>query len=203
MELKTITAATTTPISLEEAKDHLYLTATDRDADVVRKIREATDYCERRVPGGRQFMTAVYEAVLPDFPDDSYDAEMRITLPCPPLQKVNFIKYRAASDGTLTTYGTTGGSTGSTGYYNTVKPTHDPGFVVPAYSKTWPSVRSQPDAVTVRFTAGYTSGSCVPGTIKSAVKLKLEQLFDPDRVDEQKMDRAIDALLRSNGYGAY
>lgn len=203
MELKTVTAATTTPISLQEAKDHLYFTASDRDDDIVRKIKEATDYCQRRVSGGRQFMTAVYDLVMCEFPAGVMDPETRIYLPVPPLQKVNFIRYALASGGTPAYFGSSNGSTGSTGYYTTVAATHDPGFVAPAFAKVWPPARPQPDAVTIRFTAGYATQAAVPGAIKSAVKLKLEQLFDPDRVDEARIDRAIADLLGATCYGSY
>lgn len=201
--LRTITAATTTPVSLQEAKDHLYLTANDRDDDIARKLREAVDWCERRITGGFQFMTAVYEIGLDEFPDGQNDDDCRLELPVPPLQKVNFVKYRAPATGTLTTFGTTNGSTGSTGYYYTVKPTNAPGFIAPAYGQSWPATRAQPEAVTVRFTAGYSAQSSVPASIKAAVKLKLEELFDPERGEPERVERAIKSLLLANEYGAY
>lgn len=198
MILKTVTAATTTPVSLQEAKDHLYVTADTWNDDITRKLREAVDFCQRRIPGNRQIMSATYDAVLPEFP--CHDQSIR--LPVPPLQRIAYVKYYDSS-GVLKTWGTTNGTTASTGYYTTVTPTHEPGTIEPAYGKVWPSTRARQDAVTIRFVAGYTSGSAVPGTLKAAVKLKLEHLFDPGRVDEQVMTRTINDLLALNSYGAY
>jgi hypothetical protein len=120
----------------------------------------------------------------------------------PPLKKVQWIKYYDTA-GTLTTWGSTTGSTGSTGYYITIKGRDTQGYVVPAYNKTWPSVRDRPDAVTVRFIAGSTSPGDIPDAAKAAVLLKLEHLYDPERVDEATQTKAIDLLLATVNHGFY
>jgi len=199
-EPQLVTAPTTTPISLVEACNHLRESEGDNTDDVLLKLKAAIDFCQRRVSGGRQFCAATYDYLLRDFPSDG--DECRLTLPMPPLSKVQWIKYYDTT-GVLTTLGTTNGSTGSTGYYITVAPQDTPGYVVPAYNQSWPSVRDRPDAVRVRFVAGSTSTSAVNSAIKAAVLLKLEHLYDPDRVDEGAITKAIDDLLSCMNYGNY
>ena len=141
-------------------------------------------------------MAATYDLTMPMF------SSLRITLPRPPLDRVTWIKYYD-TNGVVQTFGSTTGSTGSTGYYTTVKPQKQPGYVEPAYDQTWPATRDRPDAVTVRFVAGSTAASSVPDTAKAAVLLKLEHLFDPDRVNEVEMERSIKSLLNCNQWGFY
>jgi len=199
-EIQLVTSPTTTPVSLADACAHLRESEDDNTDEILLKLNSAVDFCQRRIYGGRQFCSATYDYLLRDFPSDN--DECRLTLPIPPLSKVQWIKYYDTT-GTLTTWGTTNGSTGSTGYYITVKAQNTPGYVVPSYNKTWPSVRDRPDAVTVRFVAGSTSPASIPDTVKSAVLLKLEHLYDPDRVDESQMNEAIDNLLACVNPGFY
>ena len=197
-DLRLITAPSTTPVSLVEACSHLRETDNDNNDEVIVKLKAAVDYCQRRISGGRQFCSATYDYYLPEFPqlDDA------IVLPMPPLSNVTWIKYYD-TNGALQTWGSTTGSTGSTGYYYTIKAQDTPGYVKPAYNKTWPSTRDRPDAVTVRFVAGSTDTDDVPDVVKAAALLKLEHLYDPERVEESQQNRAIDSLLGCAGWGHY
>ncbi len=192
---KLITAPTTTPVSIQEAKDHVYLTADAYNEEVGRKLKEAVEWCQRRVFGHLQFSPAVHELVLDQFPDDEpANDDDRITLTPGPVRSVTWIKYYNSS-GTLTVFGSSLGSTASSTSYYLVAPSDEPGFVTPAYNVTWPATRARPDAVTVRFNAGYATQAAVPAPIKAAVKLKFEELWDPGRVDLDKHNQAIDSLL--------
>jgi len=199
MDVKLIAASTDTPVSLDEARDALFVTADTWDAQIERCLRQAADFCQRRIPGHRQFMSATYEAVWDGFP---VDVSGRIELPYPPLQRVIAIRYYDP-DGVLRTFGSTSGSSGSTAYYTTVAPAHAPGYIGPAYDEVWPATRLRADAVQVRFLAGYPSSDDVPDSLKAAVTLKLQHLWDPGHVDENAQRRAIDDLLLGNCYGAY
>lgn len=198
-EWKVVTAATTTPVSLQEAKDHVYVTTDNYNEDVKRKLAEAVDYVQRRVPGHVQLSQATYDLVLDEFPDGGDDD--RITLTPGPVKSVSWIKYYNSS-GTLTLYGSSNGSTASSTSYYFVAPTDDPGYVVPAFGVTWPATRDRPDAVTVRYVAGYASQSAVPSAYKAAIKLKFEELWDASRVDAAKTKDAIDSLV-GGFYGSY
>jgi len=199
-ELQLVTAPTTTPVSLIEACAHLRESEDDSTDEILLKLDAAVDFCQRRVSGSRQFCSATYDYLLRDFPSDG--DECRLTLPIPPLVKIQWIKYYDTT-GTLTTFGSTLGSTASTGYYLTAKSQNTPGYAVPAYSKTWPSVRDRPDAVCVRFIAGSTATSDIPSSVKAAVLLKLEHLYDPERVEEGPTTKAIDDLLACVNHGHY
>jgi len=192
VDLKLITAPTEEPVTLATAQEHLRNTDDQELGSIRQKLKAATDFCQRRISGHRQFMPATYELVLEDFPGADRDEE--IELPRPPLQSVTHIKYYD-DDGTLQTV--------STGDYNVITPSDDPGYVEPAFGETWPTTRSRSDAVTVRFSAGYASRAKVPETIKEAILLKLEHLWDPERVKEADISRAIDDLLGCNTYGHY
>ena len=200
MEAKLITLPTTTPVSLQEAKDHLYLTSDTYNDELARKLDEAVDYCQRRHGGRRQFCRATYDLILDAFPDD--DVDDRITLPYPPLVNVSYIRYYNSTGGAVYC-GSSAGSTASSTAWTQVIPGERPGFVVPAFGKAWPTTRVRPDAVTVRFIAGSTAPATVPPSLKAAVKLKLEHLWDPERIDETTQEKAIDSLLAGNDYGHY
>lgn len=186
MIISLVTAATEKPITLGDAKEHLNITDASRDAEVNAKLSAATEYCQRNIPGHRQFMQATYDVSFAEFPDGE-----TIELPLPPLSSVTSVKYYD-TDGVQQTFSST--------KYSTVTPSDDPGYVELGYGETWPSTRARTDAVTIRFVAGSTAAS---ETVKEAVRLKLEHLYDPGRVDERQIDRAINDLLACNRTGGY
>lgn len=194
MELTLVTPSTGPPLSLRDVQDHLYNWDGDRAPDMLRKLNAATEYCQREVAGRRQFMPATYDGTLSTFPDNIG----RITLPLPPLRTIESLKYYDV-DGTEQTLG---GSTSTTAF-ETVAPTDHPGFIEPVYGEVWPTTRPRADAVTVRFVAGYSSRAAIPNGIKEAILLKTEHLYDPGRVKEADMNRAIHDLMNHYEYGHY
>jgi hypothetical protein len=218
MEAKLITLPTTTPVSLQEAKDHLYLTSDSYNDELARKLDEAVDFCQRRITGRRQFSSATYDMIIPAFPYYGFagyygvtaygvngingTTDDRVELPYPPLVNVSSIRYYNSTGG-LAYYGSSHGSTASSTAWIQVIPGERPGYVIPAFGKVWPVTRVRPDAVTIRFVAGSTTPATVPASIKAAVKLKLEHLWDPERIDEVRQSAAIDSLLACNDYGHY
>ena len=183
-------ASSDLPVSLAEAKDHLYITHDEDNDQIGRKAEAAVQYVEGRFSGHRRLMRTVYDLRLPSFP---YQAT-RITLPLPPLYSVVSISYVDSEGDTQTL---------STDDYTVFTPTDSPGFVELAYNESWPSTRAVPDAVTIRFIAGYANAASVPAAVKEAVLLKLENLFDPERAPEASVKRAIDSLIAPYQYGHY
>jgi uncharacterized phiE125 gp8 family phage protein len=58
-----------------------------------------------------------------------------------------------------------------------------PAQIVPAFGKTWPMVRNQPNAVTVTFEAGYTGDTSpvnneMPKALKQAMLLTITDLYE-------------------------
>ena len=47
-----------------------------------------------------------------------------------------------------------------------------------AYEQSWPSVRDQPQAITVRAVMGYASASAVPYPLKQAMKLLIGHWYE-------------------------
>lgn len=164
MALKLVSPLAVEPISLQEAKDHLRESGTDQDALIDSLIVAARQHAED-VETRRQFITATWDYQLDTWPDKS-----EIRIPRPPLQSVTSVKYYG-TDGTEYTMPTTD-------YIVDTK--SEPGRIVLAYGKTWPSTTLRPVAgIVIRFVAGYgDTAASVPDAIKAALKLHIGHLYE-------------------------
>lgn len=115
----------------------------------------------------RAFVTQTWDLKLDGFP-----ANDAIWLPLPPLISVTSVTYTDTA-GAAQTWALT------TGYLVDVPagPAPERGKVYPAYGVPYPSARNIPNAVVVRFVAGYGAASAVPEGIKSGMKLILGHLY--------------------------
>lgn len=172
--LKLINAPTSEPVTVSEVKARLRITISDEDADLATMISQARELCEAHC--NRAFITQTYSLYLDRFPSE-WDHEKRvytlkeIRLPRPPLQSVTWVKYYdpAGVQQTLDPseyYVTTGG---------------EPGRVVPVDS--WPATQDRPEAVEVRFVAGYGLAASVPAAAKAAILLTVRLLRDDPAAD--------------------
>lgn len=157
------TAPTVEPVSLEEARKQvaLPLNYTAHDSELVHLITAARQRAEAIT--GRQLCTATWDLYLEQFPADNI-----IRLPKPPLSSVTSITY-VDLDGSPQTWS-------SANYV--VSTSREPGVVRLAYGISLPSVRYQPDAIRVRYVAGYGGASAVPSALKAALLLTLAHWFD-------------------------
>jgi len=167
MNLKLITAPTTEPITLEEAKLHLRVDIDDDDNLISNLITSARQYVEAFTR--RAIASATYELALDDFP--SGDDE-EITLPKPPLESVTSVKY-TDSDDVETTW--------DSSKYVVIESI--PAIITPAYSESWPSFTPCPrEAVKVRYVAGYKAGSedhlVIPEVINQAMLLIITDYYE-------------------------
>lgn len=193
MLLRVVTASTGGAVPLTEAKEYLR-TITDAELPTMkRQLTAATQFCERRISGHRQFCKTVYNGYLREFPGN----DGRITFPLPPLYSSTGIA--------ITYYDTDNASqTLASTIYDIVVPTDAPAFIEPKQSEAWPSTRLRPDAVTVQFEAGYGGQTDVPAALKEAVLMKLEHLWDPGRFPKpEAVDGAVQAMLDTFDYGHY
>ena len=191
MALVLKTAPGIEPVTRDEAKLFAQETATAEDSLVDSLIIGARIYAEGYT--NRQLVTATWYLYLDRFP-------RVIQPPMPPLQATGFsIKYTdtAGAEQTL-----------DSGEYQ-VDVKSEPGRIAPAYSKVWPSVRTQTlNVVTVEFQAGYgTAASDVPFPIRQAIMLLVSDWFRyrQDTYDRASTDRggkpftqvprSVDALL--------
>ncbi len=128
------------PVTVEDAKVQARIDAdvTDEDGLLRAYIRAATRQVETET--GRQLMLATYVYRASGFPSCAW-----IEIPKPPLIAVTSVAY-------VDTAGVT--QTWASSNYR-VDVQSDPGRVHLAYGISWPSVRSQYDAVQITYLAGY------------------------------------------------
>jgi uncharacterized phiE125 gp8 family phage protein len=151
------------PVTLQETKDHLRVDVTADDALISALITAARQHIDG-VDGwvGRALITQTWDWWLDAFPA----SEFRV--PLPPLQSVGSITYTDENGAS---------QTWASAKY-TVDKESTPGRIVPAWGESFPSTRDVPNAVKVRFTAGYGAvGSNVPGPIKAAMLLHIHDLY--------------------------
>jgi len=139
MTYRLMTAAVKEPVALGEALDHLRGVDGEEHAYVADLIARARRWVERQKD--RQLITATWELVLPCFPGE---IEIRKL----PVQLIASIKYYNSA-GVLTTLA-------AGGYQSLIADPDEPGRIMPAYSKSWPTIRGGLyEAVVVNFKAGY------------------------------------------------
>lgn len=166
MSLKLITAPTAEPISRQEAKLHLRIiadvadvTAHPEDAMVDALIVAARQGAEHIT--GRALMPQTWELALDEF-------ENEILLPKPPLASIVSIKY-VDNAGVLQQIAD--GAWFQDAY-------SEPAKLMPPYGASWPSTRCQPNAVLVRYIAGYANATAVPQEIKQWMLLRIGMLYE-------------------------
>jgi len=149
-----ITAPTSEAITLAEAKSHLNVSGTEDDTLIKNMVIVARNHVEDLAR--RALVTQTWDFITCEFTS-------KIKLPMSPLQSVTSVTY-VDDDGASQTLATT--------EYD-VDVNSEPGYIVEAYDKTWPSIRSVFNAVTIRFIAGYGDPVNVPEPIKQAMLLHI------------------------------
>ena len=171
MALSRVTAPVAEPLTLREAKLHLRVDVDDENDLINDLIAAARQTCEQITH--RAFITQTWDLNLDGFPwgwsnvvqTPALGADGAIWVPLAPLQSVTSVTY-------VDTAGVT--QTWSSTLYSVDAPAGEharPGRITPAYAQYYPIVRTVPNAVTVRFVAGYGAADDVPAGIKAAMKL--------------------------------
>ena len=178
MSLRLVTAPTTYPVTLAEAKAHLRVDSTDEDTLITAMITAATETAEQIT--GRAIMTQTWELTLDGFP-----SEFELTRV--PVASVTSVKY-LDMDGVQQTL--------SNALY-LVRTADDFGFakVAPAYNTEWPLAQDSFDSVAVRFVAGYANAAAVPESIKAWVKLTVSAMYE-NREAEAYSSRAVSTTVK-------
>jgi len=160
-------APATTPISLSAAKNHLRIDPNDSDDIVDGLLNAAVLLVENETR--RALITRTIDFTIDyDWPYDEQRESHRIVLPFPPLQSVTSISYVDTAGATQTL---------ATNQY-LVNATGIEGVIEPAYGVSWPSLRRQMNAITVRFVCGYGAAAAVPEPLKQALKLLMWNWHD-------------------------
>ncbi len=173
------TQPTLEQITLEQARLHLRLDSygsppeTADDQWILDTIPAAREWCE--FYSGRSLAPQVIDLILPRFPhawfDQSWD---HIPLPMGPIAGVESITYLddtgVSTVADLTTY--------------VVDVSSDIGYVYPVINTSWPTTQARPNAVRIRYHAGYTTvgespnDMPLPKRFRSAMLLVLGHLYE-------------------------
>lgn len=188
MTLRLVTPPATTIISLAECKAHLRILFDDDDS----YIESLIDVAIAHIDGAdgwlnRAVISQTWDYAIDKFPCVKHDgAPARIYLPFAPLISIDSVTYTdtQGASATITDYRVknVGGS--------------QAGYIVPALNSDWPSSADEPEAVVVRFTAGFAT---VPPAIKHALLLMVGHWYENrEAATETKMSdlpMAVGALL--------
>jgi uncharacterized phiE125 gp8 family phage protein len=180
MDFKVVTAVTTEPVTLAEARLQLHLTASDSTAEdslITMWISASREVAEHYT--GWALAPQTLEAAADAFPacGESF------VLPMPPVASITHIKYtdedgaeQTLSSGTyaLNTYG-------------------DSRIVALTYDSEWPDTRCEPNAVRIRYATGYGTAvaEATPFPHKKAVRsaiLLMVAWMNEHRGDEMNPD---------------
>lgn len=194
MAIQIVTAPTSEPVSLAEAKGYLRVDSdlSADDATITGLIAAARQDAEKIT--WRALITQTWKLVADRFPRPGYGytasvwygpqfgsmpgpitmvplegkTGYEIFLPKPPLVSVNSIKY-------IDTNGVQQTMDPSLYLVDTVS---EPGRITPAYGQTWPTIREQANAVEVNFTCGYGAAAAVPEGIKRWMKIRVATIYN-------------------------
>lgn len=180
MSVTIVSESDVEPISLEEAKTHLYVEHTADDALIHWQIKAARQYCESKT--ALNLVTRTFDYKFTRFP---YHADQNVSqiygayyfeIPRDPLISVTSITYTDDSQSPTT-------QTLSTDIYG-VDTDANPPRVYLKYGQTWPNNRDFYNDITVRFLAGYVDTTAspadtseVPEPVKAAIKLIVGDLY--------------------------
>ena len=178
MALKLITAPSTYPVTLAEAKLHCRVDIADDDTLITALITAATEMAEQKT--GRAIMTQTLELTLDAFPE-------AFELTRVPVQRITSVKY----------YDTTGTQQTLSNTLYALDAADDFGFayISPVYAGVWPNTRDQINAVAVRYVAGYADAASVPQSIKNWILLMVSTMYE-NRETEAYSSRAVSTTVQ-------
>jgi uncharacterized phiE125 gp8 family phage protein len=170
MGIRVITPPTSEPVTLDEVKawariddttDEAANTATD--ALISSLVTAAREEAEQTV--GRSILEQTLELTLERFPCWGRSIE----LPRPPLTDVASVTYFDAGNATVVM--------DEAAYVLLDASEAVPPSIYPAPGGFWPDAYHRPDAVRIRYTAGWPNAAAVPENIKTWIKLRVSTLW--------------------------
>ena len=204
MTLVLVTAPVELPVAVVEIKPHAHVDpvedGNDNDALFTSYIRSAVAWIDGRDGWlGRALVTQTWDYKIDGFPrahtrdyHSYYNPLGSIRVPLPPLQSVTSVEY-----------------VDTAGVQQILSPSayqvvgignSDKGQIIPKWGEIWPETREQPEAVKIRFVAGYGRAQEVPPSIRHALMMLVSYwynqrdaaLLDPEIVP---VPYSIEALL--------
>jgi uncharacterized phiE125 gp8 family phage protein len=176
MAYKIITAATTEPITLAEARSHLRIEAFGSplahpdDAQITMMITAAREWCEQYT--SRALAAQTIEMAMDSFPDE-------IELPLVPTNSITSVTYSDTANATQT-------------LSNTVYLLDDyskPNKLALTLNSKWPSTSEVTNNIKIRMAVG-NSPTTLPYPIKAAMLLLIGSLYENRQEDLQSSSRA-------------
>lgn len=160
------------PITLIRAKQHLRIDDNAEDEQILALISAATDFLATET-GQSLAATTTYRLSLDGFP-----ADREISLPKPPLQSVESIKWVDPNGQEQTLDPAT----------YIVDASTKPGRIVLKPNQNWPTTDRSANCVNIDFTAGYTA---LPFMLRQAILLLVGHWHEHR---EAAIDRRIDEV---------
>lgn len=149
MALNLVTGPVSEPVTLTEFKAHTRIDISDDDGLVAGYLLTAREMVEAQTR--RKLMPQTWDYVI-DYGWPYFGGVHQITLPVNPVISVTSITYTDNNGASQTL--------DASQYKAACRDSYS--FIVPAYGVTWPDVRCDLGAVTVRFRAGYLDDSVSP-----------------------------------------
>jgi uncharacterized phiE125 gp8 family phage protein len=162
--LALVTGPALDPISLAEAKAHCEITSADRDGLIAGYVLSARQFVENECY--LRLITQTLDYTMDeDWPCSRSTYRQRIEFPIGPVQSITSVSY-VDSAGATQTLSPSDYVTRNMGTKNV----SGLAFIEPAYGVSWPTVRCQSAAITVRFVAGWEL-SDVPNPLMQAMRM--------------------------------
>ncbi len=161
MGLSVVTPPTFDAVSIAEAKAHARIDSTDEDGLLAGYLLAAREWIESQTH--LKLCTQTLDLTIDDcwpYANVRGVCRKRIEFPVKPVASITSVTY-VDSDGATQTL--------ASNQYVLRNDGAVP-FIEPAYGVTWPSVRYQTAAITVRFVAGWTQAE-IPHSILQAIRL--------------------------------
>jgi uncharacterized phiE125 gp8 family phage protein len=148
------------PVTLEDVKKHLHIMSDGQNSQIAGYIKSARSDVEAFLK--MSLLPTKWKYVF-----DCFNYEIR--LPIGPVLDANGFKVEYVDSDGITQEIDPAGYKLSFG---------DTGIVRPGYLAPWPTPRSEPDAVSITFIAGWTSAELIPPAIVQVVKMRAADFFE-------------------------
>ena len=178
MALSIVTEPTDEPVSLADMKEHLRIDTDYDDAYVSDCIVAARQWVEGQTKLSVATKTLDF-AIDYGWPWRGYTHH--IEMPVSPVSSVTSITY----------VDTSGASQTLASSQYTVAARENYSYIAPAYDVEWPDVREAPDAITVRFVAGFTT---VPRPLVRAILVLATHYYEM-RETAADAPKAVESLI--------
>jgi uncharacterized phiE125 gp8 family phage protein len=197
--LSVITASTVESVSIAEVKAQARIDGTEEDDLIAAYITAARQWCEAYVARPLTATAVSYRLSLDSFCDRRYYKDGVLYFPVAPVLASSGITYQPSDGSTSATWAS---SNYSIDVYS------EPARLAPVYGQVYPDTRAQLNAITIPFTAGYSTGADVPQGCRTAIKMLAAHWYEQREpvvtgTIIQEVPFGLQALLDPHKWGGY